>query len=236
MKKTCVWLMSVSMLLVPGLSWAGAQDRPGSGPGAAAEDVRGVQEPALQQHDPRYQLCLGDSLEIKFRFTPEFDQTVTVQPDGFISLRDISDLHVTGKTVPEVTEILKKRYSRILHDPDVTVVLKDFEKPYFIANGEVGRPGKYDLRGDTTVLEAVGVAGGFKETSKHSQVLLFRRVSNGWMPVKILDVKEMLASGDLTEDLRLRPGDMIYVPKNTLSKVKPFIPIPGVGIYLPTPW
>jgi len=236
MKQTCMWLMGIFVLLVPGAGSAGAQDKPSSISGAAAGDVQGLAEPVLQPHDPRYQLCLGDTLDIKFRFTPEFDQSVTVQPDGFISLRDISDLHVAGKTVPEVAEILQKRYSRILHDPVVTIVLKDFEKPYFIANGEVGRPGKYDLRADTTVLEAVGVAGGFKDTSKHSQVLLFRRVSNGWMPVKILDVKAMLNSGDLTEDLRLHPGDMIYVPKNTLSKVKPFIPVPGVGIYLPTPW
>lgn len=235
MKQMCMWIMGVSMLLVPGLASVGAQDRSDSGPVAAAEDVRGVKEPALQQHDPRYQLCLGDTLDIKFRFTPEFDQMVTIQPDGFVSLRDISDLQVAGKTVPEVTELLKKRYSRILHDPVVTVVLKEFEKPYFIANGEVGRPGKYELRGGTTVLEAVGVAGGFNEKSKHSQVLLFRRVSGQWAPVKILDMKAMLKSGDLSEDMRLRPGDMIYVPKNAISKIKPFIPVPGVGIYA-NPW
>jgi len=223
------------MLLAPGLASTGAQDRPTPVPVEAGEDVQSVQEPTLQQHDPRYQLCVGDTLEIKFRFTPEFDQSVTIQPDGFINLRDVSDLHAAGKTVPELTEILTKRYSRILHDPIVTVVLKDFQKPYFIANGELGRPGKYDLRGDTTVLEAVGVAGGFKETSKHSQVLLFRRVSNQWMPVKILDIKAMLDSGDLSEDPRLHPGDMIYVPKNTASKVQPWLKIfwPSWGLRFP---
>jgi polysaccharide export outer membrane protein len=235
MRSICLWIMGVLMLLVAGAASAGAQDRPDSRPVATAGDVRGVQEPTLQQHNPRYRLCLGDTVEIKFRFTPEFDQSVIVQPDGFISLRDISDLHVAGKTVPEVTEILLKRYSRILHDPLLTIVLKDFEKPYFIANGEVGRPGKYDLRGDTTVLEAVGVAGGFNERSKHSQVLLFRRVSGQWTPVKILDIKAMLSSGNLSEDPRLHPGDMIYVPKNTASKAQPWLNIfwPSWGLRYP---
>jgi polysaccharide biosynthesis/export protein len=140
---------------------------------------------------------------------------------------------VAGKTIPEVTELLKRRYARILHEPSITVVLKDFEKPYFIANGELGRPGKYELRGSTTVLEAIGIAGGINERSKHSQVLLFRKVSDQWMEVKELDMKAMINSRDLSEDLQLRPGDMIYVPKNTVSKIKPWIPIPsfGVGMY-----
>jgi polysaccharide export outer membrane protein len=203
--------------------WVGAQDRPDSKPAAPAEDVQGVDEPTLQQHDPRYQLSIGDTLEIKFRFTPEFDQTVTVQPDGYISLRDVSDIRAAGRTVPELTDLLRKRYSRILHDPVLTIALTLFEKPYFVANGELKNPGKYDLRTNTTVLEAVGIAGGFSEKSRHSQVLLFRRVSDQWMPAKVLDVKEMVKSGNLSEDLRLHPGDMIYVPKNTISKVQPWL-------------
>jgi len=232
MKSICLWVMGVLMFLVAGAASAGAQDRPEARPVAAAEAAQGVDEPTLQQHDPRYQLSVGDTLDINFRFTPEFNQTATIQPDGYISLRDISDLRAAGRTVPELTELLKKRYSRILHDPVLTVTLTQFEKPYFIANGELKSPGKYDLRTNTTVLEAVGMAGGFNEKSKHSQVLLFRRVSDQWMPVKILDVKAMLKSGDLSEDLRLRPGDMIYVPKNTASKVQPWLNIfwPSWGI------
>ncbi len=187
--------------------------------------------PALQEHNPRYQLRVGDTLEISFRFTPDFNQTVTVQPDGYINLRDLQDIYVAGKTTVELTQAVQKAYSRILHDPVVTVQLKDFEKPYFVASGELGRPGKYELRGDTTVLEAIGIAGGFNERSKHSQVLLFRRVSDKWMSVKKLDLKAMINSGDLAEDLHLRPGDMIYVPKSALSKIRPFIPIPSLGVY-----
>jgi len=75
----------------------------------------------------------------------------------------------------------------------------------------------------------VSIAGGFKDTSKHSQVLLFRRVSDQWTEAKVLDLKKMLKEGNLTEDSHLRPGDMIYVPKNTISKIKPYLPTSYVG-------
>src|SRR5205807_719649 len=106
-----------------------------------------------------------------FELSPEFNQTaVTVQPDGFISLRAVGDIKVDGQTVPVLTQTLKTAYSKILHDPIISVVLKDFEKPYFIADGQLGRPGKYDLRGSVTLTEAIAMAGGFNDSAKHSQV------------------------------------------------------------------
>ncbi len=235
MKSTCLWVMGVLILAAAAAVSAGAQERPSAGPVPAVDDSRGVNEPALQEQGQRYTLSIGDTLEINFRFTPEFNQTVTVQPDGYISLRDISDLRAAGRTVPELAELLKKRYSRILHEPVLSITLTTFEKPYFIANGELKNPGKYDLRTNTTVLEAVGIAGGFNEKSRHSEVLLFRRVSDQWMPVKVLNVKEMVKSGNLSEDLRLHPGDMIFVPKNTVSKVQPWLQIlwPSWGFRYP---
>jgi hypothetical protein len=57
-------------------------------------------------------------------------------------------------------------------------------------------------------------------------------VSDQWTEVKKLDLKQMLRSANLAEDLHLRPGDLIYVPKNTISKIQRFIPTPGMGVYL----
>jgi polysaccharide export outer membrane protein len=107
----------------------------------------------------------------------------------------------------------------------------EFDKPYFIVGGEVGHPGKFELRGDTTMTQAVAIAGGFTENAKHSQVWLFRRVSNDWAETQQLDLKKMLKSGNLREDAHLRPGDMLYVPKNTISKMKHFIPVATLGTY-----
>jgi polysaccharide export outer membrane protein len=183
----------------------------------------------LQQRNPRYQLSKGDTFDLTFPFTPEFNQTVTVHPDGYITLTDVGDLFVAGKTIPELRELLQTTDATTLHNPVINVVLKDFEKPYFIAGGDVAHPGKYDLRADTTLTEAVAIAGGFTESSKHSQVLLFRRVSTDWAEVKVLNVKKMFQAGNLTEDLHLEPGDMFFVPQNRISKIKKWIPYTAIS-------
>jgi protein involved in polysaccharide export with SLBB domain len=69
----------------------------------------------------RYRINPSDTLELTFSLTPEFNQTVIVQPDGYITLRDVGDLQVAGKTLPEFTEAVKAAYSKILHDPVISV-------------------------------------------------------------------------------------------------------------------
>ena len=185
----------------------------------------------LQHRNRRYQLHSADVLTLEFPFTPEFNQTATVQPDGYVTLRGIDNMHVQGLTLPEVTSALRTAYSKILHDPVVNVELKDFEKPFFIVGGEVGHPGKFDLREDTTASEAVAIAGGFRESAKHSEVLLFHRVPGGWAQVKRLNIKKMMKEGNLDEDAYLQAGDFLYVPKNTMSKIARFIPTSSMGVY-----
>ncbi len=188
-------------------------------------------DPGIHKRNWRYKINPSDTLELTFQLTPEFNQTVTVQPDGYITLREVGDIQAAGDTLPELTESIKTAYSKILHDPVLSVDPKDFEKPYFTVGGQVGKPGKFDLRGDVTLTQAIAIAGGFTDASKHSQVLLFRRVSDQWTEAKIIDVKKMLSSRNLQEDPELKPGDMLFVPKNVLSKIKPFLPTSSLGIY-----
>ncbi|HET6218729.1 MAG TPA: polysaccharide biosynthesis/export family protein [Acidobacteriaceae bacterium] len=198
-------------------------------PSAAAGPAR---VPGFQERNPRYRLRRGDTFDLDFAMTPEFNQVVAIQPDGYITLKGAGSVFVEGQTVPELTETLKTAYANILHDPIIAVSLKDFEKPYFIASGEVAKPGKYDLRSDLTVTEAVAIAGGFDDKSKHSQVVLFRPAPGGGFEAKLINVKKLLASRNLSEDVRLQPGDMLYVPQNALSKIRPFLPTSGVSAYL----
>ena len=113
----------------------------------------------FKERDPRYRVRKSDVIEVKFKFSPEFDQTLTVQPDGFVTLDEVGDLEVEDKTLPELREAIQLAYRGILHDPVITVSLKDFDKPFFIAAGQVGHPGKYELRSDTTLVEALAIAG-----------------------------------------------------------------------------
>jgi polysaccharide biosynthesis/export protein len=201
----------------------------------APQSSPGETGPGLHKRNWRYRINPSDTLELTFPLTPDFNQTVTVQPDGYITLRDAGDLSAAGHTLSELTESIKTAYSKILRDPEISVDPKDFEKPYFVVGGQVGKPGKFDWRGEVTLTQAIAIAGGFTDASKHSQVLLFRRVSDQWTEARIINVKKMLNSQNLQEDLELLPGDMLFVPKNALSKIKPFLPTSGVGTYLSLP-
>lgn len=207
---------------------------PVSAPAASAAHS-GDDRPALQQRNPRYQVQRDDVLLILFALSPELNQTVTVQPDGFVSLLNVGGLHVLGMTVPEVVEALKKAYSKTLHDPIIDVDLADFQKPYFVALGQVGKPGQYDLRYDMTVTEAIGVAGGFLPTAK-TQVFLYHRVSDGWAEVKELKLNDILHGKNVNEDAHLMPGDMIFVPEKAITVFRKYVPYSlGVGVYPTVP-
>jgi polysaccharide export outer membrane protein len=219
MRKLNLTLVTVALLLFCG-ACVSAQSR--------------MQEPGqtdIQHRDARYHLAASDVIALTFPLTPEFDQTISIEPDGFASLAGAGNVRLAGLTTDESVAAIRAAYANVLHDPLITIELKDFNKPYFIVGGEVGRPGKYDLRGDTRATEAITIAGGFNDASKHSQVLLFRKVNNDWYEVKPLDLKRILQGHNVSEDPEIQPGDMLYVPQNTLSKVKKFIPTSGIGTY-----
>jgi polysaccharide biosynthesis/export protein len=200
---------------------------------SASTKTAALKAPTFSQRYNRYKLRPGDVMDLNFQYSPEFNQTVTVQPDGFITLREIGDVNVNGISVPEMKTKIEDAYSKILAKPEIGINLKDFEKPTFTAAGQVGKPGRYELRGDTTVIEGIALAGGFTTASKHSQVVLVRRVDNQWSHAQVLDIKKLMASKDLGEDAYLQPGDMLIVPQNRISKIRSFIPSSGVTM-LPT--
>jgi polysaccharide biosynthesis/export protein len=204
--------------------------------GTADGGLKDALSPAVTgERRPLYRLRKSDVVAISFTFASEFDQEVTVQPDGFITLKGVEQIYVEGTTVPALRETLREAYASTLHEPDVTIALKDFDKPYFIATGQIVRPGKYELRADITVTEAVAMAGGFNEGAKHSQVVLFRRVSDGMVESHLLNVKSMLKSRDLKEDMYLKSGDLVIVPQNTISKIRRYLPTSSMGTYMSLP-
>lgn len=200
----------------------------------AADGSRGPNNgsPALTgARHPLYRLRKSDTVEIKFTFSPEFDQTATVLPDGFVPLKTVGDLYAEGLTISELQDSVRSAYAATLRDPEVSVILKDFERPFFLAGGQVGHPGKYELRSPTSVAEAIALAGGFTEQSKHSQVVLFRKVTSGVVEARVLNIKAMLASRNLEEDLELEPGDMLFVPQNRISKIRKFLPVSSLSTF-----
>jgi polysaccharide export outer membrane protein len=205
---------------------------PAAGTPASSQNSGTGATPALAQRNPRYVIQRQDILALSFPLSPEMDQSVTVQPDGYINLQNGSSLHVQGLTVPQVSEAIKGAYAGTLHNPIVIVDLKDFQKPFFTVSGQVGKPGQYDLRADITVAEAIAVAGGLAPTAK-SQIFLFHRTSDQWFEVKKVNLKEVMHGKNMNEDAILKPGDMIFVPETFITNFRKYVPYSvNAGTYL----
>lgn len=192
-----------------------------------------AQPGGFSERDPRYRLQPTDVLEIHYRYTPEFDQTVTVQPDGFVTLQIVGDLKLQGLTLDQLKAAILETAAKRLNDPEVTIVLKDFEKPYFVVGGEVGAPGRFEMRGAVNPLQAIAMAGGFKTASaKHSQVILFRRVGPDLAKTEILNLKSAMSPSATELPADLHPGNVLIVPQNRISKIERFVKWGNFGLYV----
>jgi polysaccharide export outer membrane protein len=179
--------------------------------------------PVLEERHPHYVLQREDVLLLSFPLTPELNQTITIQPDGYINLQNAGTLYAQGITVPELITEIKKAYTGILHDPIVSVDVQDFQKPFFTVSGQVGKPGQYELRSDITVAEALAVAGGMTMTAK-TQIFLFHRSSKDWYEVRKVNMKDILKGKNANEDPMLQPGDMVYVPEKFIANFRKYVP------------
>lgn len=220
-------LNRLALLIVPLLA---AQATPAAAQTVAAADPSCTGSAA---EEPAYRLQTGDLLTIDFRFTPEFNASMPIRPDGRITMSGLGDVAAAGRTVRELTCTLVEAYRPVLRDPVISVSVRPAENPSFIVSGEVERPGKYELKGGTTLTEAVAIAGGFKRSAKQSRVYLFRRQTPGGEFVsEVVDLKAMLDKGSRQRDVALREGDMLFIPQSGFSKFERFIPVPGLGVFL----
>lgn len=180
----------------------------------------------------RYRLVAGDVIEIVYRYTPEFNQTVTIHPDGFVVLEIVGDIKLSGLSLEEARQVIIKKAAERLKDPEVTLILKEFQKPYFVVSGEVTQPGKFEIREKTTALQAVMMAGGFRDSAKSSQIIVFRKINADFAEVKMLNLKNIKKTSDLENDLTLESGDIILVPRNNFSKIEKFVRLTSLSSFL----
>jgi polysaccharide export outer membrane protein len=199
--------------------------------------VTTISNPALEERHPRYRLQHEDVLLLSFPLSPELNQTVTVQPDGYINLQNAESIYAEGLTAPELEVAVKKAYIGVLHDPIINVDISDFQKPFFTVSGQVSKPGQYEMRTEITVAEAIAVAGGMTMTTAKTQVFLFRRTTDNRFEVKKVNLKDVLDGKNVNEDATLHAGDMIYVPEKFITNFRKYIPYGfNAGTYLqPTP-
>ena len=181
--------------------------------------------------DSPYLLRTNDVVDVGYRYTPEYDQVVTVPPDGFVNLRIVGVVRFAGRTIDDIQKEVKKKAAAQLRDPEISLTLKDFERPYFVVGGQVASPGRYNMPGKVSALQAIATAGGFNRRSKHSQVILFRSVNDDLYQTRVLNMKALLKKPQSEENVMLHSGDMLLVPTNRLSKIERFVHLTNFAVF-----
>ncbi|MBN1543401.1 polysaccharide biosynthesis/export family protein [candidate division KSB1 bacterium] len=179
---------------------------------------------ASRWEQPReYRLGYGDVLEVKFFNNPEYNETVTVRPDGRISLQQIGDLEVIGITPSELQRLVMQVYGEILKQPDVTIFVREFGGQFFYVMGEVERPGQFELSKGMTLLRAIATAGGAKNSGKMNSVILVRADQQHNIEARRLDLSISDVAKQLDTDLTLQPYDMVFIPKTFIANLDIFV-------------
>ena len=172
---------------------------------------------------PPYTIQPGDVLDIKFFYNPELNETVTVRPDGFISLQLVNEVQAAGRQPRQLTENLTTLYSKELRKPAVAVIVKTFAGQRVYVGGEVGQQGLLTMPAGLTALQAVMQAGGFKNTAQPGETLVIRKgPDNSPIPVRV-DLTTMLSGSTAGQDFRLQPDDVVYVPKSAIAQANLFV-------------
>jgi polysaccharide export outer membrane protein len=163
---------------------------------------------------PPYRVQIGDVLDLKFYLNPEFDETVTVRPDGMISTKVVDNMMVYNQTISDINSELKKFYKSELKNPRLTTVVRSFAPIKIYVSGEVVSPGEFVVVGQPlTLTQAIARAGGIKNSGKANQVLVIRRGAGEKGQVYVADYNAATQGGDPASDARLAPYDVVFVPK-----------------------
>lgn len=193
------------------------------------------------QPETEYKIGVGDELDIKFAYNPELNERLPVRPDGRISVPLAKQIMAAGLTTQELEDLLGKKYETELKRPEVTVIVRSFNAQKVFVDGEVFRPSLVPLMGPLTALQAIVQCGGFKDTSRLTEVLVIRRTKEKPI-VSIIDLKKFRHNTDISQDILLMPFDIVYVPRSKIAEVDVFVdlyirrlipfPLPQV---IPTP-
>ncbi len=158
-----------------------------------------------------YLVGLGDVLEIQVWNEPDLSRTLNVRLDGFISLPLVGDVAVVGKSIPEITKILEKRYGDLIEEPTLTVILAESRSRRYYLIGQVAQPGEFPLDYPISLLQAIARGGGFSEWAKKDEVAIVRRRSGKDNLLKF-NYETFVKGKNLQQNFLIEPGDTIVVP------------------------
>jgi polysaccharide export outer membrane protein len=227
---TVVLAVAVSVLARPAAAQATGQKGPPAqarpAPAAGTAPTAPSQPPAefLSPYDrdaltPEYRIAPGDVLSVFVWKEPELSRDVRVRPDGNVTIPLIGDLFAVAKTLKGLAAELTQSFSRFVNSPVVTVTLGESSTLRFFVVGEVGKPGEFPLVGRITVMQALALAGGFREFAKTEEVKILRQelsINGGRTQTREivlpLNYKAIAQGQNLHQNFALKPGDVIVVP------------------------
>jgi polysaccharide biosynthesis/export protein len=181
---------------------------------------------------PRYLLRSGDTLQLQYRLTPDLNQTVSVQPDGYVDLNVAGEVQVAGLTVTQAHDLIISKESDHLNNPELNLILEEFTRPYVVVAGEVAKPGQIEIRDNMTALSAILLSGGFTQSAKSGQVIVFRKFNDTIDEVKQLNLTRVHNTVQLEHDMALQPGDLILVPHDRVSRLEHYMQAVNVGVFV----
>ena len=215
------FLLVVGLLCSIGRGWGVASARPaGNSDGTmAAGPAQGGKESTGQQAAPNakrvvddYRIGPSDVLAINVWKDTELSRTVTVRPDGKISLPLVGELEVSGLTASSVQRLIGQRLAEYISSPQVTVMVQEVKSQTYVIVGKVGKPGSFELGKPTTVLEAIAIAGGPLDFAKSGKVKIIRRREGGQTETLYFNYNKVIKGKNTEQNVVLQNGDTIVVP------------------------
>jgi polysaccharide export outer membrane protein len=166
--------------------------------------------PAVSQASPDYRIGPEDVLRISVWENKELTLDQVVRPDGKISMPLIQDVVAEGQTAMELADTIHQRLLFFIKEPQVSVIILQVNAPKYFVIGSVTKPGTYSLRSDTSVLQALALAGGFTQFASPKNIKLIRN-TGGKTDVRKVNYYNIIEDGGEGNYL-LKSGDTIVVP------------------------
>jgi len=166
--------------------------------------------------NPKTVIHPGDQLNVQVFGQPTLSQTVTVLPDGSIEYPLIGRVALGGQTLDTATQTMTKSLERYVRHPYVTVLVTQLGQPSVLVLGNVKTPGKYQLRSDAKVTDAIAAAGGIANANGD---LPEARISDANGQISSVSLQKLLHDGDTALDENLTEGSVVYVPGPTMMTV-----------------
>lgn len=189
------------------------------GPYTKNAEVAGAPGTLAPPVPQEYRMTPGDKISIRLFYNPDLNQEVTIRPDGKISLMLVHDVKAAGLTPSELTQQLTDGYGKFLQQPEVAVIMNTFAGNRVFVGGQVLTPGVRDIVGPTTVLQAIAMAGGFKDDARLCEVVVMRRDENNKPFLIKLDTVKATKGIDLQQDIYVQAYDLIVVPRSNIGDI-----------------